>query len=108
LLNQYDNRTVPGYLDVLGSANSNATVTVNLQPVSRQGEYFRKEYAVNNANTPVWLGLTNLAVLNQGGTLDDIVTTNLGYTLVPPTPQTFWHDADGNFSTRNPDPDLRQ
>jgi hypothetical protein len=56
LLNQYNNRTVPGYLEVLGAANSNATVTVNLQPVYRFGEYFRKEYAVNNATGAVWDG----------------------------------------------------
>jgi len=29
ILNQYTQRTVPGYLEILGRASSNATVTVN-------------------------------------------------------------------------------
>ena len=39
-LNQYTSRDVPGYVDILGSANPQATVTVNLQRAIRQGSYF--------------------------------------------------------------------
>jgi YD repeat-containing protein len=38
-LNQFTSRTVPGYAQSLGSAHSNATVTVNLTPTERKGEY---------------------------------------------------------------------
>ncbi len=44
-LNQYTARTVPGAVDVLGDAHSNATVTVNFQPTVRRGEYWRGEMA---------------------------------------------------------------
>ena len=42
LLNQYTNRTVPGFVEVNGSADAAAVVTVNAGAVSRQGEYFRQ------------------------------------------------------------------
>jgi RHS repeat-associated protein len=98
LLNQYTGRTVPGYMEVQGSANTNATVTVNLQPVYRFGDYFRKEYAVNNATGAVWLSLTNFAVYSPGGTNIDICDTNTGWAYVNQTPQLFGHDADGNLT----------
>ncbi len=41
-LNQYTQRTVPGYLWELGSATNAATVTVNNQPTSRHGGTLRK------------------------------------------------------------------
>lgn len=96
-LNQYTSRDVPGYVDVLGSANPNATVTVNLQRAIRQGGYFWDELGVSNASSPLWLSLTNLAVLNNG-TNADIVATNIGNAYVPQTPQTFAYDADGNLT----------
>ena len=36
-LNQYTSRTVPGYLDIIGSAATNATVTVNQKATYRKG-----------------------------------------------------------------------
>ena len=41
-VNQYTQRTVPGGLDILGAAVTNATVTVNGTPASRKGEYYRQ------------------------------------------------------------------
>jgi hypothetical protein len=98
LLNQYTGRTVPGYMEVQGSANTNATVTVNLQPVYRFGDYFRKEYLVNNATGAIWLSLTNFAVLSPGGTNIDICDTNTGWAYINQTPQLFGHDVDGNLT----------
>jgi hypothetical protein len=46
-LNQYTSRDVPGYATVLGSANANATVTVNLQRAYRYGNYFSDELSEN-------------------------------------------------------------
>lgn len=94
-LNQYTRRDVPGYASILGTANPDATVTVNLQRVIRQGNYFRGELAVSNTGAPQWLALTNLAVLNNG-TNADIVSTNIGALFVAQTPESFSYDADGN------------
>ena len=98
-LNQYTNRTVAGYVEVLGSANSNATVTVNNESTYRKGEYFRKELPVSNSSAAGWQGITNVAVLAGAGTNDtDIVTTKTGNVLVPQTPEAFTYDADGNLT----------
>ena len=96
-LNQYTSRDVPGYATVLGSANPNATVTVNLQRAVRQGTYFWDELGVDNSSSALWLALTNLAVLNNG-TNADIVTTNVGNVFLPQTPETFAYDNDGNLT----------
>jgi hypothetical protein len=48
LLNQYTERSVPGVIEVMGSAASNATVTVNRQPTQRRGDFF---YAVVDVTT---------------------------------------------------------
>ncbi len=97
LLNQYLQRTVPGYVELLGAATNAATVTVNILAASRQGEYFRVEVPVNNSTGAVWLALTNLAVLPQGAN-PDLVATNLGNLFIPRTPEVFGHDADGNLT----------
>ena len=96
-LNQYTSRDVPGYVAMLGSANANATVTVNLQRAYRYGSYFWDELSENNASVALYVSLTNLAVLNNG-TNADIVATNMGNILLPQTPETFGYDADGNLT----------
>jgi YD repeat-containing protein len=50
LLNQYSQRTVPGYVDILGIALATKPVYVNGQIAYRKGEYFRRELSVNNAS----------------------------------------------------------
>jgi RHS repeat-associated protein len=97
-LNQYTQRTVPPCVDVLGSANSNATVTVNDTNTYRKAEYFRGELTVTNAVGPIWISLTNLAVL-QNGTNSDIATNFVGGEFVPKTPEAFTYDLDGNLSS---------
>jgi RHS repeat-associated protein len=94
-LNQYTQRTLPSSVDVLGSANSNATVTVNDTATYRKGEDFRAELPLANSASPVWLSITNLGVL-QNGANPDIVTNSVGNAFVPRTPETFTHDLDGN------------
>ena len=96
-LNQYSSRTVPGYVDVLGEAANAATVTVNKQATTRQGDYYRAELTVANSS-PLWQGLTNIAVLNQGSN-PDLIATNLGNVLVPQTPESFTYDDDGNLTS---------
>ena len=96
-VNQYTQRTVPGYVNVIGEATNAATVSVNYTVASRKGDYFRAEVLVSNS-APLWQGLTNLAVLNQG-TNSDIISTNLGRMLIPQTPEAFTYDADGNLTS---------
>ena len=43
LLNQYSQRDYAGYVDVQGSAATNATVTVNNQSTYRKDQFYRKE-----------------------------------------------------------------
>jgi hypothetical protein len=97
-LNQYTQRTVPGYVNVLGAATNTATVTVNNQPTSRKGEYYRAESAVNNEAEPIWLALTNVGVL-ANGTNWDWVTNCVGNLFVPHNPEVFTYDADGNLTS---------
>ncbi len=97
LLNQHTSRTVPGAVDILGSATNTSTVTVNNLSTYRKGDYFRDELSVDNASASVWLSVTNLAVLNDGSN-PDIIATNTGNAFVPKTPETFVYDADGNMT----------
>jgi RHS repeat-associated protein len=102
LLNQYTNREVPGFVNVIGTASNLATVTLwgdngAFSPTSRKGDYFRGELAVTNTANPVWLTITNLAVLNNGSN-PDIVTNAIGRTFVSQTPELFYYDADGNLT----------
>jgi len=92
-------RTVPDVVDILGSAHSNATVTINNQPVTRQGEYFHKQLLVNNASSAVYTQLTTVGVLkNAGSNQMDIVSSVTGRVFVAKTPEMFGYDADGNLT----------
>jgi hypothetical protein len=48
-LNQYSQRTVPGYVDVFGTSTNTSTVTVNQQSTYRHGDYYRAELSVDNS-----------------------------------------------------------
>lgn len=96
-LNQYTQRTVPGFADVLGAANSNAVVTVNSQLTSKKGEYYRAELALNNGSSAIYPSVTNVAVLADGSN-PDIVTNSSGNLFLPKTPEVFGYDHDGNMT----------
>ncbi|HPY31861.1 MAG TPA: RHS repeat-associated core domain-containing protein [Verrucomicrobiota bacterium] len=101
-LNQIAGRSVPGYVNMIGSASNAATVTLwgdngAFSATSRKGAYFRGELAVTNTANPVWLTITNTAVLNNGGN-PDIVTNAVGQTYVAKTPEVFSYDLDGNLT----------
>ena len=86
-LNQYTSRTVPGFAELLGSANSNATVSLwgsdgSFAATRRKGEYFWGEVPLNNTTGALWLTITNLAVL-PNGTNTDIATNTFGKVLLP-------------------------
>jgi hypothetical protein len=102
-LNQYTSRTVPGYFNDIGSAKSNAAVTLwsadgSYASTYRRGDYFCAELPINNSTGALWLTLTNLAVL-QNGTNTDILTNEVGNAFVPATPESFTYDADGNLTS---------
>lgn len=99
-LNQYTNRTVPGYVNVMGSASTNATVSIwgsdgSYSATSRKGTYYRGELAVDNTTNALWLTVTNVAVLPNGSNLD-IVTNTIGNAFIAQTPERFTFDLDGN------------
>lgn len=97
-LNQYTGRTVPSAVDIIGSANATATVTINNQAPYRRNDYYRLQLGQNNSSGAVWSSVTNYGVLNNG-TNADIVTTNIGNVFLPKTPETFSYDSDGNLTS---------
>ena len=104
-LNQYTSRTVPGFVNVLGTATNTATVSLWSQdnlalytPTTRKGDYFRGEMLVNNNTGALWLTITNVAVLSNY-TGADIVTNIAGSLLLAQNPETFIYDADGNLTS---------
>jgi len=96
-LNQYASRTVPTWVSVLGDASSNATVTVNLHPTKRQGDYFWTELWFNNSTGAVYQAVTNVAALRRTN-LADVVSSTVGSLFQPKTPEVFLHDGDGNLT----------
>jgi len=79
-LNQYANRSVPRFVNVIGTANASATVSLwgdngSFSPPSGKGDFFHGELAANNSTGVVWLTITNVPVLKSGNT--DIITNTL-------------------------------
>jgi len=104
-LNQYTSRTVPGFVNVLGTATNTATVSLWSQdnlalypPTTRKGDYFRGEMLFNNNTGALWLTITNVAVLSND-TGADIVTNIAGNLLLAKNPEAFTYDADGNLTS---------
>jgi RHS repeat-associated protein len=98
-LNQYTERTVPGAVDVIGSSEPEATVTVNNMATQRKCDYFHKELPVLNLATDQYPAISVVGVRKNagpGGT--DIVTEETGHAFVPKTPEIFEHDPDGNLT----------
>ena len=97
-LNQYTGRTVPGEFDVLGTAATNATVTVNNQATSRHGAYYHKALAVDNAGAAAYPLVSVVGVRTNAATNGwDIVTTVSGHVFVARSPEGFTYDDDGNM-----------
>ena len=101
-LNQYSQRTVPGFIDTLGTAVTNATVTVNNQAVTRQTNppsgslaYWSKALATTNTTSSKCPWVTIKATVTLNGT--DTVSSVSGRVFVAKTPEGFLYDADGNL-----------
>ena len=97
LNNQYTNRMVPGAVDILGSAVTNATVTVKNQATYRNGTFYEATLALANTSAAVWQSVTNLAVAHNSSTTD-LVATVTGNTFLQQTPEAFSYDSDGNLT----------
>lgn len=104
-LNQYDQRTVPGAIDVLGAAASTATVTVAVdggapQSTTRQGEVFYRQLATDNTATARNPALTIVGVQNFAGPNDEDAVTEIAQTaFVAKTPESYGYDLDGNLTS---------
>lgn len=98
-LNQYTQRTVPGYLDIFGTAASNATVTVNNHATARKGDYFHTTLQFSNTLSAIYTNISVVGVRkNAGPGGNDVVTEETGHEFLPKTPEIFGYDADGNLT----------
>ncbi len=91
-LNQYGQRTVPGYAGVRGEADTNATVTVNADPAWRWGGYFYGGDAADNSADAV------MKELEITATYSNLFTSVTGRVFVAETPEAFTYDDDGNLT----------
>ena len=99
-LNQYTQRTVPGYAAIRGEAATNATVTVNERPTFRQGAFFYGGDVADNTDSSVYKDLEVYAAINPPGTnTPDIVSASTGTVFIARTPESFTYDADGNMTS---------
>ena len=94
-LNQYTERTVPEYVDVIGAAPANKTVRVGgtSAGVTRHGEYFRKEIAESNTGSAQYPAVT--VDITDGVATSPEIDGNI---FIPKTPEDYVHDADGNLT----------
>jgi RHS repeat-associated protein len=99
-LNQYSQRSVPGMIDVAGTANPAAAVTVNNLGTVTKGEYFYKELTVDNSAAPASSQIHVVGARNNfgpGG--EDAVTQKDGRVFLPKASETFTYDDDGNLTS---------
>jgi hypothetical protein len=74
-------------VDVTGTANSAATVTVNTQGTVRRGDYFYKELAVDNSTALVYPQINVVGARNNfGAGGQDAVTEQGGNVFLPQSP----------------------
>jgi len=102
LLNQYTERDIPRVLDVRGTANAGATVTVDGQSTTRTGEHFYRELDFSGEANPDDARSVEYLVT---GTLPDGGYNNSpriadaeGDAFLKTNPEDFIHDDDGNLT----------
>ncbi|MBR5436518.1 MAG: RHS repeat-associated core domain-containing protein, partial [Muribaculaceae bacterium] len=96
-LNEYESRTVPGHVTVLGEAATDATVTVNGNPAWRKGAYFAGGDDFDNVSSGVFAELATTAVRSASEV--DEVESSIGNKFLPQSPETFTYDEDGNMTS---------
>lgn len=105
LLNQYDQRTWPGRVEINGAAQPAATVTVmhhagqgEVHPVQRQGDLFYVQVPVAPGTDTRFSQFRVAGVVgNAGPAGEDAATEEVRSVIVPGAAETFAHDADGNL-----------
>ena len=99
-LNQYTQRTTPGYAAVRGEADPNATVTVNENPTFRFGSYYFGSDLFDNTTAGGLANLETYATLSQtaanGDETEDLVSSETNQVYIAQSPETFDYDDDGN------------
>jgi RHS repeat-associated protein len=99
-LNQHAQRSAPGALDITGTANVAATVTVNNEAAVRRSDYFYKELAVDNNTAPAYPLINVVGARNNfGAGGEDAVTEKGGRVFLARTPELFTYDDDGNLTS---------
>lgn len=95
-VNQYTQRTVPGGVDVLGTAATNATVLVNDQATARHGEYFYKEVAVDNTSSAAY-ELIRVRGVKEGAGAEgaDLIGLDKGHAFVAKNPEGYSYVSEG-------------
>jgi RHS repeat-associated protein len=99
-LNQYGQRSVHAGnvrgFDLIGAARGTVTVSPSAT-VSRRGEYFRAEITVSGG-AAAWQAVS--ATATQSPTqVTEPATGQPNTVWVPPTPENFGHDLDGNLTS---------
>ena len=102
-LNQYTQRTTPGYAAVRGEADPAAFVTVNENPTFRLGSYYFGSDLFDNSRSGRTADLQTYAVkegVGQGvgveGDGEDLISSHSDHVSVPQSPESFAYDDDGN------------
>jgi RHS repeat-associated protein len=100
-LNQYTQRTVPGWASVLGEVDTTAKVTVAKTTVKQQGGNFFAEWPVDNNAAPVYQTVKTYAAKAGAGTAgkDLVVKDDQREVYVPKATEAFTYDGDGNLLT---------
>jgi|GEM_PF-4872593 len=98
--NQYTQRTVPTWLDIVGLTNTNAVVSVNSAPSTRSGNWFYYGVPVKypSSSSAAYQPVTvagELANADGAGHAAWLVTS--GHLLVPHGPESFQYDNAGNL-----------
>ena len=99
-LNQYTQRTTPGYAAVRGEADPNAMVTVNENPTFRLGSYYFGSDLFDNTASSGLANLETYATLAQtaanGEEADDLISAETNQVYIAQSSETFVYDDDGN------------
>jgi RHS repeat-associated protein len=99
-LNQYAQRTVPGSIDVMGTSDATATVTVNNQATYRRGSYFQTTLTFDNLANAVSSQVNVVGVKqNSGPNGEDAVEQKNGGIFLPTAVESYGYDLDGNLLT---------
>lgn len=98
-MNQYETRIFHPSLPVFGTADPEATITVNWERASREGHWFYAEVPADDPENAQWQEAWVHAVINEAGPQgEDLVAEETRGGFVPATPEIFVHDEDGNLT----------